>query len=84
VEPSQSNPFARAVRETRPPGPAARRVRVALGLVLTLLLVVCGVLAVVLLGALVVRGLRHRDWIALLAAVAVIAMTLAMARRRRR
>ena len=61
-----------------------RGARLALGIALSLLLAGCLTIAIFLLGALVVRGARKGDLFALSAAVAVIAMTVAMARGRRK
>ena len=81
IEPSESNPFARATgaRLVRA-GRLRRSARLALGLTLTLVLAACFTLALLLLGALVVRGARRDDWVALAAALAVVALTVIMAR----
>ena len=85
MEPSESNPFARAVaNRSKPEVPAKSRMRFVLGVALSLVLSACFTIALFLLGALVVRGVRRGDVIALVAAVAVVAMTVAMARGRRR
>jgi hypothetical protein len=84
IEPSESNPFARAVRGT----PSASRwklsARLLLAIAITLLLAAMVTIALFLIGALIVRGVRHGDYRALGAALAVIAMSTVMARSRRR
>jgi hypothetical protein len=85
IDPSESNPFARAVGGGKPPvDPGKRRLRFALGLVLSLVLAACLTLALFLLGALVVRAARHGDYRAAAAALAVVVLTIIMARGRRR
>ena len=84
MDPSESNPFARAIVDQKPPSRLGRKLRFALGLGLSLLLASCLTVALFLLGALLVRGARCGDVLALCAAVAVIAMTVVMARGRRR
>ena len=79
MDEDESNAFARALAKGKP---SSTRLRYALGIALTLLLAGCVTVAVFLLGALVVRGVRHGDYLALAAAVAVIAMTVVMARGR--
>ena len=80
----EGNPFSRAVAAKRPPSRLSARARFALGLTLTLVLAACLTLALFLLGALIVRGIRAGDYRAAGAAAAVIAMTVVMARGRRR
>jgi hypothetical protein len=84
MDPSESNPFARAVGDRRPPSPAGQRARFALGLALSLLLAALLTIGLFLLGALVVRGVRRGDYRAAGAAAAVVAMTVLMALGRRR
>lgn len=84
MEPSESNPFARAFRDPGPPGRIGRGARFALGLSLSLLLAASLTLALFLLGSLLVRGAGRGDLISLFAAIAVVAMTVVMARGRRR
>ena len=84
IEPSESNAFARAVQGPPSASPVKARARLVLALVVTLALAAMVTTAFFLLGALVVRGIRHGDYRALGAAVAVIAMSAVMARGRRR
>ena len=84
IEPSESNAFARAVQGAPSASPMKTRARFVLAIVVTLALAAMVTAAFFLLGALVVRGVRHGDYRALGAAVAVIALTVAMARGRRR
>ena len=81
IPPSPSNPFARALGG-KPPV-SVPRLRFAAGVALTLLLAGCFTLALFFLGALIVRGVLHRDYRALAAFVASIALIAVMARRRR-
>ena len=80
--PSESNAFARRLRRGKPPANA--KLRFVLGLVLSLVLAACLTIALVLFGGLVVRGVRHGDYRALGAAIAVLAMTVVMAKGRRK
>ena len=77
--PDESNAFARAVSGGKQ---GSKKLRFVLGVTLTLLLSGCVTVAVFLLGALVVRGVRRADYAAIAAAVAVIGMTVVMARGR--
>ena len=79
MDEDESNAFARALARGKTVSP---KLRFAAGVALTLLLSGCVTVAVFLLGGLVVRGVRHGDYLALAAAVAVIAMTVVMARGR--
>jgi cytochrome bd-type quinol oxidase subunit 2 len=79
--PSESNAFARSLRKGKV---ANERLRFVLGVTLSLLLASLLTLALALLCMLLVRAVRHHDWWALCAAVAVVAMTVAMARGRRK
>jgi hypothetical protein len=79
--PNESNAFARKLRGDGPP--SHPRLRFALGLMLSLVLAACFTLALLLFVALVVRGVRHGDYRALGAAIAVAIMTVIMARGRR-
>ncbi len=83
MEPSEGNPFARAITPPSPPSVAGRRARFALGLALSLLLAGALTIALFLIGALVVRGVRRGDLRAAGAAAAVVVMSALMARRRR-
>lgn len=84
VETSHSNPFARAISGKTPVGAAGRVALVALGVVLTLVLVGCLAMAIYLFGSLVSRGALRGDVLALFAASLVGGMTYVMARGRRR
>jgi hypothetical protein len=84
VEPDESNAFARALKAPKPLTPLGRRLRLVFGVTLSLVLAACLTLAFVFLGGLLVGGVRRGDYRALGAAVAVIAMTVVMARGRRR
>ena len=83
MDDDESNAFARALAKGKAPSTKLRmRLRFGLGVALTLLLAGSMTVAIFLLGALVVRGVRHGDYWALIAAIAVIAMTVVMARGR--
>lgn len=79
MDEDESNAFARALARGKSP---STRLRFMLGITLTLVLAGCVTVAVFLLGALVVRGVRHGDYLAFAAALAVTAMTVVMARGR--
>ena len=79
MDEDESNAFARALARGKT---KSTKLRFAAGVILTLLLSGFVTVAVFLLGALLVRGVRHGDYGALAAAVAVIAMTVVMARGR--
>jgi hypothetical protein len=79
IPPSPSNPFARALAK---PQVSVPRLRFAAGVALTLLLSACFTLALFFLGALIVRGVLHRDYRSLAAFLAAIALIAIMARRR--
>ena len=83
MEPSESNAFARTLSSSRPPSRFGRRARMAFGVTLSLLLAGLVTLTFFLVGALVLRGLRHGDLRAGGAALAVLAITGLMARRGR-
>ena len=84
LEPSESNAFAKAVAGKEPVRPSVQRARFALGIALSLVLAACLTLALFLIGGLVVRGVRRGDYLALGAALAVLALTVVMARGRRK
>jgi hypothetical protein len=83
IEPSESNAFARAVRGAPSSSRAKTSARLAVAIAITLALAAIVTVALFLLGALVIRGLRRGDYRAAGAALAVIAMSVVMARGRR-